>query len=120
VTAHGEKNRRDDGSTRELIDRVANKAARQAAQEAVPTAIEAAFKSLGMDATDPLTMQKNMAFLEESRKRCEKFYGTMWDNLTALFWRVIRWFLILAAVGLLAAMGMKIDAINALLLDWIV
>lgn len=107
--------RRSDEETRELVNRVA----KAAASEAVPQAIETTLRSLGLDTGDPLTMQKNMAFLDESRKRCEKFYGAMWDNLNAMAWRGVKIVFCLALLGGLAAMGLNIDGMKSVLIGWL-
>lgn len=102
--------RREDARMREIIDRVAEKTA----TAAVPAAIKTTLQSFGLDTSDPVTIQKNMAFLNESRQRCEKFYGTMWDQMIALFWRGIKIIFFLGLLALLAKFGFQVDGLDVL------
>ena len=95
--------RRDDQETREMIDRVA--------RHAVQTTMQA----FGFKTDDPTEIQMDMAFVRQSRQRCDKFYGTMWDNLTALFWRGAKVMALLALLGALAAFGLNLDGFRAML-----
>lgn len=106
--------RREDARMREIIERVSEQAAAKATGAAVPAAIETTLKSFGFDTSDPVTIQKNQAFLNESRQRCERFYGTMWDQMIALFWRVLKIVLVLGLLALAAKLGLQVDALNSL------
>lgn len=110
-----EHDRRDDERMRDIIDRVSEQAANKAATVAVPQAIATTLKSLGMDTSDPLTIQKNMAFLNESRMRCEKFYSEMWNRMTGAMWTIIKVIVAAGIVAILAKFGFQVDAFSALL-----
>lgn len=108
-----EQERREDERMREIIERVANASADRAAANAVPKAIETTLKSFGFDTSDPITIQKNQAFLNESRQRCEKFYGDMWNSMTAFIWKTIKVLMIAGAIAILGKLGLEIDAVRA-------
>lgn len=98
--------RRTAEETREIIDRVAEQAAKKA--------VRTTFSSLGLDTSDPIKIQKNMAFLDESRERCEKFYGEMWNNMTTTLWRVVKIIFVLGILAGLAKLGFSIESLKPL------
>lgn len=96
-------NRREKPEGVDVEDVIARTADR-VVHEAVPKAINTAFKRLGIDADDPIQVQKQMAYLEDSaarsgdpeviadraflrqtRVRCEAFWNKFYDTFTGLF-----------------------------------
>jgi len=101
-----DQERRNNDDMRALLDRVAERAAKASAAEAVPQAIEMTLKTFGFDTDDPLKIQKNMAFLDESRQRCEKFYGEMFNNFTKFAMWGVKIVFIAGVIAIAARFGL--------------
>lgn len=114
-----DQERRHDQSTREMIERVAREASSHTAQQVVPQAIETTLQAFGFKTDNPTDTQMDLAFLRQSRMRCDKFYNSMWDNLNALAWRVVKVVIILAVLGGFAALGLYVDGMRAMLIGWL-
>lgn len=97
-----EKRRETD--LREIIERVAERGGEQGASKAL--------KALGLDADDPTSVQKDMAWLRSNRRRCDAFYEDMWKNVVSTLMKI---FFLIVALGVLALLGYQTDTVKAVL-----
>ncbi len=110
-----------------LIERVTGRVV----EEAVPKAINSALKRFGIDADDPIQVQRQMSYLEESaarsgdpevisdraflrqtRIRCEAFWNKVYDTFTGFVAKV---FYLALLVGGGALIGVQTGALEGLI-----
>lgn len=114
---------------RKAVASGATEVAQRVVSETVPIVIKETLKNLGINADNPLQVQKNMQyvrdsaqrsadpevindreFLRKTRLRCEGFWNKFYDTL---FGALTRWFMLLIALGLFAWFGLNHDAVDA-------
>lgn len=106
------------GYDRDDLAQVARQAAEATAREVVPKVMAETFQNFGLDTSDKISMQEQMAYLRESaersrdpdivkdrawiranRERCERFYSTV---LSEIGKAVAKWILIIIGLGFVA------------------
>jgi hypothetical protein len=85
----------------QLLQDVADRAAKKAVEELVPIIVRQTFITMGLDPDDPMEAQKDAVFIRSTRTRCEQVNGKglmllvgivgagalalMWDGFKHLF-----------------------------------
>jgi hypothetical protein len=113
-------------AVRQACDQVADRVV----QETVPVAIERTFQKFGIDTTDPVAVQGDMAYLREAaqrardpevladraftretRHRCEKFWSQFYS---AILQTAVKFILLAFLAGTAATIGLNLDSIIGL------
>lgn len=125
---NGPDRRASDRMAEGRLEEIVNRGVTRAVNEAVPKAIDETLCRIGIDISDPIAMQGQMAYLKEaairskdpdviadraftreSRMRCEAFWKKFYDTIFGSF---IRWGLAAAFVGALVLLGLKTDVFD--------
>lgn len=117
-----------------MLERAAERAVRQVA----PVVVGEMFQAMGIDASDPLSMQRHMHYLQESasrstdpeiiadrvflretRLRCERFWSRVYDTFSGALIRwtlsLIRWVIVAAVFGAVIWAGADVGGLDAFL-----
>lgn len=134
MTWDGKERRQSERDLEGLIKRAVNDVAVKAAQDAVnrtvPVVVNQILKGFGIDADDPLAVQRHMqyvresaersadsevvadrAFLRQTRLRCEKVHDVLFNTGIGT---VVRLAIVVALIGIAVWLGVDLSAVKAL------
>jgi len=86
-----------------LIEKAVSRVADDTVKRAVPIATKETLQLFGFDTEDPIGIQEDMAFLRESRQRCQRFWRTFYDTI---FSSLIKWGAVVFLLGLAVWLGL--------------